>query len=390
MSESSLNNCPVKLLLAKKDILRCSKCPYTPFVELTEKNNNVIVVSLCQNNHKEEKSLKAYLDQIKNQNQNQSFTCSICKVQKKDKDIISSMNYCINCKNYICEKCKGSHEKDKSHNVTLLKDLNSICPKHQKRFFRFCVNCKSNICTHCLEEHESHNTEQLSKVAIPSNEIEKYKNLIKTAENHISSIQNFMNTLLNELKDKIDNLQKLEKQYEELNNLEIKFAKEMISTYQIEDNGKNMNYQIVHNLRNNLRFSFVEISKNGNAFLKGYKLEEYFTSGLNNVILTRRNVERKKSFSSVIAALICNFEHQSEEQKLYCLKLRDNVRYPGNIGYEIKSVKDQPFSIKCAVGGQFYLLQNEKNFSMDTMKITLAKFYKLLPGIKRIKSNTKK
>ena len=210
------------------------------------------------------------------------------------------------------------------------------------------------------------------------------------AENHISSIQNFMNILLNELKEKIDNLQKLEKEIEDLNNLEIKFAKEMISTYQIEDNGKNMNYQIIHNLRNNLRFSFVEISKNGNAFLKGFKLEEYFNSGLNNVILTRRNIERKKSIPNVIAALICNFENQSEEQKTYCLKLRDNVRYPGNIGYEIKAVKDQPFSIKCAVGGKFFLLQNEKNFSLDTMRVTLAKFYKLLPPIKRIKSNVKK
>jgi hypothetical protein len=382
---SDNNNCPVKLLLAKKDILRCSKCPYIPFIELNEKNNNILVTSICQNNHKEEKPLKTYIEQLKTQNQNISFTCSVCKIQKKEKDILSTINYCLNCKNYICDKCKSAHEKEKSHQIILVKDLNSICPKHQKRFFSFCKNCHINICSHCLEEHESHNTEQLSKVIIEQKEIEKYKNLIKASENHINLIQNIMNTIINELKEKIDNLQKLHKGYEEINNLEIKFAKEIISTYQIEDNNKNMNYQIIINLRNNLKFSFVEIPRTGNSFIKAFKLEDYFQSGMNNILFTRKSGERRNSnLPKVIAALICNFENKNEEQKIYCLKLRDNIKYPGNIGYEIKSVTNEPFSIQLAFGGKIYTLQNEKKFTDDMLMSTLSKFYKLLRPVKPI------
>ena len=37
--------CPVKLLLAKKDIIRCPKCPYIPFIEVKQKENNIIILS---------------------------------------------------------------------------------------------------------------------------------------------------------------------------------------------------------------------------------------------------------------------------------------------------------------------------------------------------------
>ena len=106
---------------------------------------------------------------------------------------------------------------------------------------------------------------------------------------------------------------------------------------------------------------------------------------MNNILFTRKSGERRNSnLPKVIAALICNFENKNEEQKIYCLKLRDNIKYPGNIGYEIKSVTNEPFSIQLAFGGKIYTLQNEKKFTDDMLMSTLSKFYKLLRPVKPI------
>ena len=375
-SLKTITQCPVKLLLGKKDIIRCSKCPFIPLIEIREKNNDIIILSTCQNNHKEEKLLKSFIEQIKNQKINSNL-CNEC--QKKENKI--PMNYCIKCNLNICDKCKNNHNN--SHQLILLRDINSTCPKHLRRFFGFCKTCNYNICTYCLEEHESHNIEQLSKKLIEEEEIIRYKKLIKTAENHLSNIQKFFNTLINELEKTIENLQKNFKLFEEYNLLEIKFAKDIISNYEYECSLKNYNYQIIMNVRNNLKFSFTEIPKSENTFIKAFKFQEYIKNNLSHILYIRSNQIKINNIQNVIATLICSFENNNDEQKLYCMKLKDSIKFPGNIGYEIKSVKEQNFSIKLVIGDKVFFLQNEKNFSDSMMNKTLENLYQILNQVRR-------
>jgi hypothetical protein len=365
--------CPVKLLLAKKDIIRCPKCPYIPFIEVKQKENNIIILSKCQNNHIIERDINIFLNEIKNSKQNIKI-CDSCSETQNGKT--NPINYCINCNLNLCDKCKLSHNNN--HTFILTKNLNSTCPKHGKKFLNYCKTCNLNICNNCIEQHESHKIENLKKNLIQDDEIERYKKLIKTSENHLNNVQNVYNKIIKDLKQKIDILQKELKEYIMINNFEIKFTKEILSIYQNEEIAKNINYQIIMNVRNNLRFSFVEIPKAENVFLRAIKFEDYLTS--NNNILYNSKSKLKKN---VIGSLICNFENKNIEQKNYCIKLRNNIRFPIDIGYEIKSFKEDIFSIQFMLNGKIYLLQNEKNYSNEMMINTLNKLYNLLNPNKR-------
>ena len=360
--------CPVKLLLAKKDIIRCSKCPYIPFIQVKQKENKIIVLSKCQNNHIIEKDINTFLNEIKNSKQNLKICDSCSEIQNGKTNPI---NYCINCNLNLCDKCKLLHNNN--HNIILTKNLNSTCPKHGKKFLNYCKNCNLNICSNCIDQHENHKIENLKKNLIQDDEIERYRKLIKTSENHLNNVQKVYNNIINDLKRKIDILQKELKEYIMNNNLEIKFTKEILSIYQNEESVKNINYQIIMNVRNNLRFSFVEIPKAENVFLRAIKFGDYLTS--NNNILYNTNSKIKKN---VFGSLICNFENKNNEQKNYCIKLRNNIKFPIDIGYEIKSFKEDIFSIQFLLNGKIYLLQNEKNYSNEMMINTLNKLYNLL------------
>ena len=138
------------------------------------------------------------------------------------------------------------------------------------------------------------------------------------------------------------------------------------------------------NVRNNLKFSFTEIPKSEKTFIKAFKFQEYIKNNLSHILYIRSNQIKINNIQNVIATLICSFENNNDEQKLYCMKLKDNIKFPGNIGYEIKSVTNEPFSIQLAFGGKIYTLQNEKKFTDDMLMSTLSKFYKLLRPVKPI------
>ena len=72
--------------------------------------------------------------------------------------------------------------------------------------------------------------------------------------------------------------------------------------------------------------------------------------------------------------LICFFEQGNEEQKAYCIKLKDKK----TIKFEVKSVPQVSFSIKFKVNGKVTEIQNTFDNSDDAMNSTLQKAYDLL------------
>ena len=47
--------------------------------------------------------------------------------------------------------------------------------------------------------------------------------------------------------------------------------------------------------------------------------------------------------------LICFFETKNEEQKAYCIKLKDNFKSEKIIRFEIKSLQNVPFKIQLKI-----------------------------------------
>ena len=76
--------------------------------------------------------------------------------------------------------------------------------------------------------------------------------------------------------------------------------------------------------------------------------------------------------------LLCFFEQSNEEQKEYCIKLRDNFKCEKTIKYEIKSMPQVPFSIGIRIKGNTTIVQNVFDNSEQKMNETLQKIYDLL------------
>ena len=87
------------------------------------------------------------------------------------------------------------------------------------------------------------------------------------------------------------------------------------------------------------------------------------------------NYEKELLNKANIPTLICSFEQSNEEQKAYCIKLKDNFFSEKKIRFEIKSI---PFSIQFKVNGKIHEIQNTFDNSEEALFSTLYKAYDLL------------
>ncbi len=81
---------------------------------------------------------------------------------------------------------------------------------------------------------------------------------------------------------------------------------------------------------------------------------------------------------SQISTIICFFETGKEEQKNYCLKLKDNFHHEKTVRYEIKSSPGKEFSVQLKYKGKIYNIQSIFNDGEVEMNNCLNKMYKIL------------
>ena len=81
---------------------------------------------------------------------------------------------------------------------------------------------------------------------------------------------------------------------------------------------------------------------------------------------------------STVPTLLCFFEIGNEEQKSYCLRLKDNFHHSKTIKFEIKSIPNTPFSIKIRIRSKLTEIQKIFDNTDETMNNTLSAAYKLL------------
>ena len=77
--------------------------------------------------------------------------------------------------------------------------------------------------------------------------------------------------------------------------------------------------------------------------------------------------------------LICFFQVDNEDQKEFCLKLKDKFHYEKPIKYEIRSSQTEPFSIKLKKKNNIYDINTSfVNSSEEEVEKTLNEIYKIL------------
>ena len=79
-----------------------------------------------------------------------------------------------------------------------------------------------------------------------------------------------------------------------------------------------------------------------------------------------------------IPVLICFFEPNNDQQKNYCLNLKDNFQHEKTIKYEIRSTSDNKFSIQLKIKDKVYDIQTEFVGSEEDMNNALNKMYTIL------------
>ena len=80
------------------------------------------------------------------------------------------------------------------------------------------------------------------------------------------------------------------------------------------------------------------------------------------------------------SVLLCFFEVGNEEQKNYCLRLKDSFQHEKAIRFEIKSTPGVPFSIKFKLKGESEPRNIQDTFdnSEQAMRDSLDKMYQIL------------
>ena len=81
-----------------------------------------------------------------------------------------------------------------------------------------------------------------------------------------------------------------------------------------------------------------------------------------------------------LPVLMCFFEVGNEQQKNYCLQLKDNFHHVKSVRFEIKSLAGVNFSIQFKLNGETHKIQTI--FNEDEMQNTLNKMYELLDQAK--------
>ena len=67
-----------------------------------------------------------------------------------------------------------------------------------------------------------------------------------------------------------------------------------------------------------------------------------------------------------LPTLICTVEPKNENQKNYCLKLKESFNYPNSVKYEIKAYAGSTFSIILQIKGQNHPIQTTFNENNET------------------------
>ena len=218
-------------------IPRCPSCNLIPSLKLYYTDGKPMVNYHCENQHKDDISLEEYM-KLFNKYSITKQNCDECN--KSQKEIKADYLYCSKCNKFLCISCIDKHKNNgDKHQLIILNRYDSVCKVHSNTFCFYCIKCKANICIYCKANHEFHDLIDLSKFVYSDEEKNKINEEIKNMELKIKNLD----LIKQEICNKIDDL----KQSSEL---EMKFIKILLLSYNYEEKQKNLNFNVIQNLKN--------------------------------------------------------------------------------------------------------------------------------------------
>ena len=230
---------------------------------------------------------------------------NICENCVKDSNIetkIKKIYICNSCSNKkLCKKCFENHNL--KHDINKIDKYDSTCQKHLSQYYGYCSDCKENICMFCQDEnHKNHSIILLSKILIPKNQLENLKNNIQNSQKIRSDIEEKINNLIKELKEKEEQLKSLMEKFTKLLDVKIKFIEIFLHNYENKIEEIDLNYQTIFNLQKEINFKVPNLSFYENEKL-AQKIEKSFDF-----------FEKNKNFNNYLNNL--NYKVEDNDNKL--------------------------------------------------------------------------
>ena len=309
-------------IIIKKDISkissRCPKCYLIPSIRIYEEQNKLKLYFKCGNNHEFKDDFTSLYNQSKIDFDN--ITCKICSIKKLDKKFY----ICNECKNFFCNKCRIEHiEKNSNHLCLNLNKYDSRCKIHNKDLIGYCDEHQMNYCDYCPKNNHEFNRNKL----IYDEEVNNYENIIKNYENKIIDNNKELDSFIKKIEEILTIIKNQIKATQTNQLIKIYFQKELIETYKYMKNQKNLNYQIIENVRNIMKLSIkIELNQNINNII--YK----------NSILLDNFINEIKYELGIIKKVVIDFKTFKFENMnsiktlndnkgdIYCLTILDDGR----------------------------------------------------------------
>jgi len=259
-------------------IIRCEECYEIPSINFKMDKNEIQIKCEKEGKTKELKFEEFFSTINKYEDIN---CCQFCK----NKNPSQKYYLCKTCNNKIlCQNCFAVH--DKKDEVFLFK-IDSTCKKHYNQYETYCPKCKESKCSYCSIEHdESHENDEilLKKKLFRKNILDEFKSRIKRIENERDNVEQNVNLVIKELEEKIKALNDLKKQFLEKLNKKLKFTQLILQNYEKKIEDFDINYFIINNLENQIKFNLLELNLNQNDSLeqKIENISNYLNKNINS------------------------------------------------------------------------------------------------------------
>ena len=233
------------ILTFKEDsIFRCQKCGLISFIGIDIKDDKILIEKKCENSHFSKTEIDKFLNSF---NSNlYEFKCYNCNKQKID------LYYWPDSKKFFCNNCKYNIP-EKSINI---KKFDSMCKNNLIDYSGFCLKCEKNQCIYCNCPHDKEK-KYYNSCIITNNEINNIKINLNKGKEFIETINK---VVINFYKKTFKGLIQLEEninKFKERNYCLIKLCEKIMNCYDHHVLNKNINYQIIQNVRNVLKFKLI-------------------------------------------------------------------------------------------------------------------------------------
>ncbi len=226
---------------------RCEICGLMSLIGIDYQNKKIYIEKKCENNHISKTEINTYLKLLNSF----EFKCFNCNKQKYDLYFWPQIN------KFYCNSCKPNNP-EKSINI---KKFDSICQKSLIDYSCYCLKCEKNQCIYCICKHEKEK-KFFNSCIINFNEIQFFKNNLSKAKELLKRIEKNSLKLFKHIHEDFKLFEKNINEFKEKNDTLIRLCEKIIKCYENHVSNKNINYQVIQNVRNVLNFKLNLKSSN--------------------------------------------------------------------------------------------------------------------------------